>query len=241
MKTVVTNSYDEMSMAAAKEIAKQILAKPDSVIGFATGSTPIGLYKELIRYHEEGIVDFSKITAFNLDEYIGLDRSSDQSYVTFMAENLFDAINLPLASRNIPSGVADDMEAECMRYEQAIEACGGVDIQILGIGRNGHIGFNEPGTPLDTITHTLDLTEETIDDNTRFFEKKSDVPTRAVSMGMKTIMRARKVILLASGENKRDAINGTVNGKIDIAVPASILQLHPDALVVTDKEAGADL
>ncbi len=156
MKTVVTNSYDEMSMAAAKEIAKQILAKPDSVIGFATGSTPIGLYKELIRYHEEGIVDFSKITAFNLDEYIGLDRSSDQSYVTFMAENLFDAINLPLASRNIPSGVADDMEAECMRYEQAIEACGGVDIQILGIGRNGHIGFNEPGTPLDTITHTFD-------------------------------------------------------------------------------------
>lgn len=227
-----------MSRTAAKEIARQILTKPNSVIGFATGSTPLGLYKELIRYHKEGIVDFSQITAFNLDEYVGLDRSSNQSYVSFMAENLFDAVGLPLKNRNIPSGTAADMDAECLRYEKAIEAAGGIDIQILGIGRNGHIGFNEPGTAFDTITHTLDLTEETINDNTRFFEKKSDVPTRAVSMGIKTIMQARKILLLASGANKRDAVRGTVNGEITTDLPASVLQLHCNAVVVTDKEAG---
>lgn len=238
MKIIITNSYEEMSKTAAKEIAMQILTKPDSVIGFATGSTPLGLYKELIRYHKEGIIDFSQITAFNLDEYIGLDRSSDQSYVSFMADNLFDAINLPPENRNIPSGIATDMNAECLRYEKAIETAGGIDIQILGIGRNGHIGFNEPGTPFDTITHTLDLTEETISDNTRFFEKKNDVPTRAISMGMKTIMRARKILLLASGENKRAAIRGTINGKISTDLPASVLQLHCNAVVITDKEAG---
>ena len=145
MKIIITNSYEEMSKTAAKEIAMQILTKPDSVIGFATGSTPLGLYKELIRYYKEGIIDFSQITAFNLDEYIGLDRSSDQSYVSFMADNLFDAINLPPENRNIPSGIATDMNAECLRYEKAIETAGGIDIQILGIGRNGHIGMKKAG------------------------------------------------------------------------------------------------
>ena len=239
MRVIVTNSYDEMSKEAAKIVAGQIYLKPDSVLGLATGSTPLQMYKKLIAVHEMVGLDFSQVTSFNLDEYIGMSPDNPQSYHYFMKHNFFDFINIKPENIFIPDGMAKDIDAEGRRYDTLIEEKGGIDLQILGIGRNAHIGFNEPDIKFEATTHKVKLDDETIEANSRFFENESEVPRYAISMGIKTIMLAKKVVLLASGSNKAEAVYNAVYGSISPSAPASILQLHRDVTVIVDKEAGA--
>lgn len=241
MRVIITKDYDEMSKEAAKIIAKQIREKPDSVIGFATGGTPIGTYKELIRMHKEEGLDFSKITTFNLDEYYGLGPDHPQSYYYYMFENLFNHVNVDPKKVHIPDGLAKDVKAFCKQYEEEIKKAGGIDLQILGIGRDGHIAFNEPGSSLASRTRLVALAEETIKDNARFFEREEDVPRYAISMGVGTILEAKRLLLLASGESKADAVAALVEGPITSQVTASALQLHPDAIVIVDEAAASKL
>ena len=238
MRVIITKDYDAMSRRAAKFVRELIEKKPDAVIGFATGSTPIGLYKELIRMHKEEGIDFSKIVTFNLDEYIGLPKDHPESYHTFMWENLFKHINVNPSNVHIPDGTVPDVEAYCQWYEERIKKFGGIDLQILGIGRDGHIGFNEPGSSLGSRTRIKTLARETIEDNARFFDGDiNKVPRQAITMGVGTIMEARTLLLLASGKNKAEAVKKTVEGPITAMVPASIMQLHPKAILVLDEEA----
>lgn len=239
MRVIVTNSYDEMSKEAAKIVAGQIYLKPDSVLGLATGSTPLQMYKKLIAVHEMVGLDFSQVTSFNLDEYIGMSPDNPQSYHYFMKHNFFDFINIKPENIFIPDGMAKDIDAEGRRYDALIEEKGGIDLQILGIGRNAHIGFNEPDIKFEATTHKVKLDDETIEANSRFFENESEVPRYAISMGIKTIMLAKKVVLLASGSNKAEAVCNAVYGSISPSAPASILQLHRDVTVIVDREAGA--
>lgn len=239
MRVIVTNSYDEMSKEAAKIVAGQIYLKPDSVLGLATGSTPLQMYKKLIAVHEMVGLDFSQVTSFNLDEYIGMSPDNPQSYHYFMKHNFFDFINIKPENIFIPNGMAKDIDAEGRRYDALIEEKGGIDLQILGIGRNAHIGFNEPDIKFEATTHKVKLDDETIEANSRFFENESEVPRYAISMGIKTIMLAKKVVLLASGSNKAEAVYNAVYGSISPSAPASILQLHRDVTVIVDREAGA--
>lgn len=239
MRVIVTNSYDEMSTEAAKIVAGQIYLKPDSVLGLATGSTPLSMYKKLIAVHEMIGLDFSQVTTFNLDEYIGMAPDNPQSYHYFMHHNFFDFINIKPENIYIPDGMAKDIVAEGKRYDALIEAKGGIDLQILGIGQNAHIGFNEPDIKFEATTHKVRLDEETIQANSRFFQTEEEVPRYAISMGIKTIMLAKKVVLLANGRNKDEAIYNTVCGSISPSAPASILQLHRDATVIVDKEAAS--
>ena len=239
MRVIITNSYDEMSKEAAKIVAGQIYLKPDSVLGLATGSTPLQMYKKLIAVHEMVGLDFSQVTSFNLDEYIGMSPDNPQSYHYFMKHNFFDFINIKPENIFIPDGMAEDIEAEGQHYDALIEEKGGIDLQILGIGRNAHIGFNEPDIKFEATTHKVKLDDETIEANSRFFENEADVPRYAISMGIKTIMLAKKVVLLASGSNKAEAVYNAVYGSISPSAPASILQLHRDVTVIVDKEAGA--
>lgn len=239
MKIVVVKNSEEMSKKAGRLIGSQVIVKENCVLGLATGSTPIGTYQDMIAQYKEGVLDFSKVSVFNLDEYIGVTADNDQSYAYFMKENLFQHVNIDLAKTNIPSGMATDMEAECLAYEAKMKAAGGVDLQLLGIGNNGHIGFNEPDHNFSQRTHTVQLTESTIEANARFFKTKEEVPTMAVTMGIKTIMNARKVVLVATGKGKAQAIYGTVLGPIDPQVPSSILQLHKDTVLVIDEEAAS--
>ncbi|WP_303104708.1 glucosamine-6-phosphate deaminase [uncultured Mitsuokella sp.] len=239
MRVIITNSYDEMSKEAAKIVAGQIYLKPDSVLGLATGSTPLQMYKKLIAVHEMVGLDFSQVTSFNLDEYIGMSPDNPQSYHYFMKHNFFDFINIKPENIFIPDGMAKDIDAEGRRYDALIEEKGGIDLQILGIGRNAHIGFNEPDIKFEATTHKVKLDDETIEANSRFFENESEVPRYAISMGIKTIMLAKKVVLLASGSNKAEAVYNAVYGSISPSAPASILQLHRDVTVIVDKEAGA--
>lgn len=241
MEVIIKETYEEMSTLAAEMIVKQVNKKPSSVLGFATGSTPVGTYKELIRLNKEGKVDFSKVVTFNLDEYIGLDPGHDQSYHYFMNENLFAYINIKPENWHVPPGKADDFEKACEDYEKMIEDAGGLDIQLLGIGGNGHIAFNEPVSSLGSRTRVKTLTEETIKDNSRFFEKMEDVPRYAVTMGIGTIMEARKLILLANKANKADAIEKTVEGPVTAMVPATVVQLHRNATIIVEKEASSKL
>ena len=242
MLVIVKENYDEMSKEAAKRVAALIRKKPDAVIGFATGSTPIGLYKELIRMHKEEGLDFSKITTFNLDEYVGLPPEHPESYHYFMWENLFKHVNVDPRSVHIPHGMADDIDAFCEWYEERIKQAGGIDLQILGIGANGHLAFNEPGSSLGSRTRIKTLTEKTRRDNARFFDNDiNKVPKYAITMGIGTIMEARELLLLASGENKADAIKATVEGPITAMVPATIVQMHRRAVLIIDKEAGSKL
>ena len=238
MRVIVTNSYDEMSTEAAKIVAGQIYLKPDSVLGLATGSTPLSMYKKLIAVHEMIGLDFSQVTTFNLDEYID-GSDNPQSYHYFMHHNFFDFINIKPENIYIPDGMAKDIVAEGKRYDALIEAKGGIDLQILGIGQNAHIGFNEPDIKFEATTHKVRLDEETIQANSRFFQTEEEVPRYAISMGIKTIMLAKKVVLLANGRNKAEAIYNTVCGSISPSAPASILQLHRDATVIVDKEAAS--
>ena len=239
MKIVMTKDYAEMCRLASRIFAAQITLKPDSVLGLATGSTPVGMYKELVQMYNENRVDFSQVKTVNLDEYAGLSGDHDQSYRYFMNTNLFDHINIDKKNTNVPNGKADDLDAECERYEKVVADMGGVDIQLLGIGNNGHIAFNEPCAEFPEKTHPVDLTQNTIEANARFFESIDDVPKRAITMGIGTIMKAKKIVLLANGAKKAQTIYDTVYGPITPNVPASVLRLHPDVTIFVDEEAGA--
>jgi len=241
MEVFIYQKYAEMSQAAAKVVADIINLKPDAVLGLATGSTPLGLYKELVRMHKEETLDFSHVTTFNLDEYVGLPPGHTQSYHYFMHENLFKHINIEPQNIHIPSGTTSNYKAFCQWYEQRIEQCGGIDVQILGIGSDGHIAFNEPGSSLGSRTRIKTLSKETIDDNTRFFKKKENVPIYAITMGVGTVLEARKLLLLASGANKAKAIADAIEGPVSCMCTASVLQLHPDSSLFLDNEAAGKL
>lgn len=238
MKVIITKNYDEMSEKAFEVMANVVKNKPDAIIGLATGSTPVGLYKNMIKDHKENGTSYKNIRTTNLDEYAGLDYTSDQSYIYFMRNNLFDHIDIDLKNTNIENGKATDRQAECDRYNKLLENMQ-QDIQVLGIGSNGHIAFNEPGTPFGSVTHIVDLTENTIKDNARFFSSIDEVPRQAFTMGLKNIMNAKQILILANGKNKAKAVYGLVKGEVTTDVPASILQLHPDCVLVCDEDAGS--
>lgn len=237
MQIHVYESGRQANTAAAMLFAAQILSKPGSVLGLATGSTPIACYQHFVKWHREGLLDFSKAISFNLDEYCGLPATHPCSYHTFMRENLFDHVNLKASY--LPDGNAPDMQAECARYDAAILAAGGIDIQFLGIGRNGHIGFNEPADRFVYGTQEVRLTQSTIDANRRFFDSAEEVPTRAISLGIGGIMASRKIVLVALGKDKAQAIRDTVLNDITPLVPASILRTHNDVSILLDKEAAS--
>lgn len=226
-----------MSRKAANIISAQVIMKPDCVLGLATGSTPIGLYRQLVAWYEKGDLDFSEVRTVNLDEYKGLSRENDQSYYYFMHHNLFDHVNLPAENSHLPNGMEPDSDKECRRYSELIRSMGGVDLQLLGIGHNGHIGFNEPGDAFDNDVHCVDLTQSTIEANKRFFASADDVPKQAYTMGIKTIMQAKKILIVASGEDKADIVRDAFFGPITPKVPASVLQLHNDVTLVADEAA----
>lgn len=229
--------YQEMSRKAAGIMAAVVVSKPNAVLGLATGSTPVGMYKQLVEWYNNGDLDFSRVSSVNLDEYKGLSGENDQSYRYFMNTNLFDHVNIDKAKTNVPDGLAEDGEKACAEYNEIIRSMGGVDIQLLGIGGNGHIGFNEPSDVFEKGTHVVDLAESTIQANSRFFENMDDVPKQAYTMGIGNIMEAKKILLLATGEAKADALYKALFGPITPQVPASILQLHGDVVVVADEEA----
>lgn len=239
MKLILKKSYDEMSIASAKIVQQHIIKKPNIVLGLSTGHTPFGLYQELIRMHQEEGLDFSAVTTFNLDEYIGLDSDDERSYYYFMHENFFSKMNILKENALIPYGMVRNLEKHCEWYENAIKAKGGIDLMILGIGGNGHIGFNEPGSSFDSITRVVDLNENTRKDNARFFDSIDEVPKQAITMGIATIMAARECLLLASGSHKAEIIKKALNGPITEQVPASVLQNHPKLTVILDHDAGA--
>ncbi|MBQ9329283.1 MAG: glucosamine-6-phosphate deaminase [Solobacterium sp.] len=237
---IVRDTYDEVSSEAFK-VMKEVVRKKNAVLGLATGSSPIGLYKKMIADHHSEGTSYKEIRTWNLDEYTGIPHTHDQSYYTFMHENLFNHIDIPEENTHVPCGEGDDLEQNCRDYEKSMEDVI-VDIQVLGIGSDGHIAFNEPGTPFDSLTHIMDLTEQTRQDNARFFDNDIDqVPTHAITMGLASIMRARKIVLIATGANKADAVYGMIHGPITTDCPASILQAHPDVTVVLDPAAAAKL
>ncbi|MBQ0083966.1 MAG: glucosamine-6-phosphate deaminase [Clostridiales bacterium] len=235
MRFIEVDTYEELSKQGAEIIARQIISKPNCVLGLATGSSPVGLYKELIKKYEAGSLDFSKVTSVNLDEYKGLSGGNDQSYRYFMNNNLFNFVNIDKARTFVPCGTSADAAAECKKYDENIEKLGGIDLQLLGIGFDGHIGFNEPDDKFTKETHIVDLDESTIKANARFFESEADVPRQALTMGMGGIMSAKKVLLIASGESKREIVEKAFFGPITPKVPASILQLHNDLTVIFSK------
>lgn len=237
MNIVKVKDYQDMSRKAANLISAQVIMKPNCVLGLATGSTPIGTYQQLIEWYNKGDLDFSKVSTANLDEYKGLTRDNDQSYYYFMYNNLFKHVNIDLAKTNIPDGTEPDSDKECARYNKVIEDLGGIDLQLLGLGNNGHIGFNEPDEEFAKLTHCVDLQPSTIEANKRFFASIDDVPRQAYTMGIKTIMQSKKVLLLVSGEGKADILRDALFGPVTPHVPASILQLHNDVTVVADEAA----
>lgn len=237
MKITVTKNYEEMSAKAAEIIAGVIVGKPDCVLGLATGSTPIGVYDELVKKYEDGALDFSAVCTVNLDEYYPISPDNPQSYRYFMNEHLFDRVNIDKRNTFIPDGTARDVEGCCKAYEELIDRLGGADVQILGIGRNGHIGFNEPDRELPEYTHLVSLTPDTIAANSRFFDSVDDVPKHALTMGIHSVFKSKKIILLASGKDKAKAIDALVNGNITTDCPASLLCLHPDVTVICDRDA----
>ena len=237
MRIVRAKDYEDMSRKAGNIMAAQVVAKPDCVLGLATGSTPIGAYKRLVEGYEAGDLDFSQVKTYNLDEYRGLPGTHDQSYRYFMNVNLFDHVNIDKANTHVPDGLAEDYEAACAEYDAAVAAAGGQDLQLLGIGNNGHIGFNEPGDAFVKGTHCVDLTESTIQANSRLFDSIDDVPRQAYTMGIGTIMAAKMVLVMANGEVKAQAVHDMIYGPITPSCQASILQLHPNVVVVADEAA----
>ena len=232
MKFITVDTYEKLSRQAANIISAQVILKPDSVLGLATGSSPLGTYKQLIEWYEKGDIDFSKVTSVNLDEYVGLDGTNDQSYRYFMNKNFFEHINIDINNTFVPNGCAVDLAGEGKRYDEHIAELGGIDLQLLGIGLDGHIGFNEPDKYFVKSTHVVDLHESTIKANFRFFANIDEVPKRAITMGMVSIMQAKKILLIASGKKKRDILEKAFYGPITPEIPASILQLHPDITVI---------
>jgi len=241
MKVIIQPDYAQMSRTAAQIVAEVLNTKPNAVLGMATGSTPLGLYQELVRLHKEEQLDFSRVTTFNLDEYVGLRVDHPQSYHYFMHEHFFRHVNIPRQNINIPSGTTSNYPAFCEWYEQRIKECGGIDLQILGIGSDGHIAFNEPTSSLSSRTRLKTLSKQTIDDNARFFEHREDVPVYAITMGVGTILDARKLVLVASGVAKARAVAQAVEGPLTSMVTASALQMHADATVIVDEDAASDL
>lgn len=241
MRVFVYKDYDSLSRAAAATIAAQIRRVPDAVLGLATGATPIGTYAELVRLHREGRVSFARVTTYNLDEYLGLDPQDRESYHFYMWRFLFGQVDIDPRRVHIPPGRPDDAAAACAAYERAIEAAGGIDLQLLGIGRNGHIGFNEPGSELRSETHVVTLSEDTRRANARFFGGLDRVPRRAITMGVGTIMKARRILLLAAGADKAEAVREAVEGPVTPRVPASALRAHPRVALLLDEAAAACL
>lgn len=239
MRILVCKDYNEMSQKAAQMILSQITLKPNCVLGLATGSTPIGMYQNLVKMYEAGMVDFSEVQTFNLDEYLELPLDNDQSYHYFMNEHLFNHVNIDKRNIHIPNGMADEIKEECRRYDESIEKAGGIDIQVLGIGNNAHIGFNEPTINFEKGTHIVELDESTRMANARFFDSIDDVPKKAITMGTGAIFKSRKIMLLASGVAKAEAIYNTVHGKVLPEVPASILQFHNDIVLILDEGAAS--
>ncbi len=239
MRVIVRSTAEAACVTAARIIAQQVRQKPTSVLGLATGGTPVQCYRELIRLHREGQLDFSAVTTFNLDEYLGLPPEHPQSYHTFMYENLFQHINVDRSRVHLPNGMASDIQAACDAYEQAIVAAGGIDLQLLGIGTDGHIAFNEPGSSLASRTRVKTLAERTVRDNARFFDRPEEVPVLAVTMGVGTILDSRQCLLLVTGEHKAAAVRGAIEGPITSQNTASALQLHRDTIAVLDEAAAS--
>ena len=239
MNVKIYKDANAIGVAAASIFAGQVIAKPDSVLGLATGSSPIPTYRCLIEWYKNVTLDFSKVTTFNLDEYIGLGHDHPQSYYYFMQENLFHGINVPAEKIHVPCGTADDIDSEGKHYDEMIAEAGGIDVQILGIGNNGHIAFNEPCDDFPMGTHKVSLTQSTIDANTRFFESSDEVPRYAISMGIGSIMKARQIILVATGSAKAQAVHDMVKGPVTPQCPASVLQLHPNVTIFADEAASA--
>ena len=237
MRIYKAKDYVDMSRKAANIVSAQVIMKPNCVLGLATGSTPIGLYKQLVEWYNKGDLDFSEVMTVNLDEYKGLSRDNDQSYYYFMHRNLFDHVNIPAENTHLPNGMEPDSQKECQEYTNLIQSLGGVDLQLLGIGHNGHIGFNEPGEAFDKQVHCVNLTQSTIEANKRFFASADDVPKQAYTMGIKTIMQAKKILIVASGEDKAEIVRDAFFGPITPKVPASVLQLHNDVTLVADEAA----
>lgn len=237
MRIYKAKDYEEMSRKAAGIVSAQIIMKPDCVLGLATGSTPVGLYKQLIEWYRNGDLDFSGVRTVNLDEYKGISRENDQSYYYFMHQNLFDHVNIPAGNTHLPDGMEPDSEKECRRYEELIQSMGSVDLQLLGIGHNGHIGFNEPADAFDKLVHCVNLTQSTIEANKRFFASAKEVPRQAYTMGIQTIMRSKKILIIANGEGKADIVRDAFFGPITPMVPGSVLQLHNDVTLVADEAA----
>lgn len=235
MKYIEVESYEELSTHAANLIASQILIKPNCVLGLATGSSPVGTYKKLAEKCDKGELDFSTVTSVNLDEYVGLSPENDQSYRYFMNTNLFKHVNIDISKTHVPDGLAKDIAKEGEEYDALIKSLGGIDLQLLGIGLDGHIGFNEPDKYFTAATHIVTLDESTIKANARFFASEEDVPKKAITMGMMSIMQAKKILLIANGANKKEILEKSLNGPITPEVPASILQLHPDLTVIYSK------
>ena len=237
MQVYVAESYADMSRKAANILSAQVILKPDTVMGLATGSSPVGTYQQLIEWYKKGDLDFAQVRTVNLDEYAGLAPEHSQSYRRFMQENFFDHINFPRENTHVPNGLAPDLEAECRRYNQVIQSLGGIDIQLLGMGHNGHIGFNEPGQAFELETHVVNLTDNTIEANARFFASPDEVPRQAITMGIKSIMQAQRIVMVVSGEDKADIVRAAFAGPVVPQVPASILQMHPNFILVGDKAA----
>ncbi len=237
MKIIICKTYEDISRAAAEELAALVKENPASTLGLATGSTPVGMYRELIKKYENGELDLGSVTTFNLDEYYPISKKNDQSYDYFMRKNFFEYVNIAPERINIPDGSAADPCAECAEYEKKLEENGAIDLQVLGIGQNGHIGFNEPGDFLHSETHITDLTESTISANARFFESEDDVPKKALTMGIGTILKAKKILLLANGRSKHEALSALLDDKITTAIPATLLKTHPNVILICDEEA----
>lgn len=241
MKLIKTKDYAELSRRAANIIAAQITLKPDCLLGLATGSSPVGTYENLVSMYEKGDLDFSQVKSVNLDEYVGLDGSNDQSYRYFMNHHLFEKVNIDLANTHVPDGTILDNAKCCDAYNALLKEMGTVDLQLLGIGPNGHIGFNEPDDHFEQVTHCVDLTNETIQANKRFFASEADVPRQAYSMGIGNIMSAKMILLVANGKNKAKALAAAINGPVTPQCPASILQFHPNVIIIADEEALSEL
>lgn len=241
MEVIIKNNYEEVSEQAASYLLKIVKEKSDAILGLPTGSTPIGMYKNVVKQYESNSISFENVKTFNLDEYIGLDKTNNNSYYYFMNENLYSHVNFKKENINIPNGMAKDASQECIDYENKLNAAGTMDIMFLGIGNNGHIGFNEPNDYFEPFTHIVQLDENTIDANSRFFDKLEDVPKTAITMGIKTILSAKKIVLIAVGASKAETIAKTINGKITPQVPASILQLHNNVTIILDNEAAKEL
>ncbi|MGO5022752.1 glucosamine-6-phosphate deaminase [Lawsonibacter sp. LCP25S3_G6] len=237
MRIYVTEDYNAMSHRVASILAAQVMLKPDCVLGLATGSTPVGAYKQLVEWYKKGDLDFSQVRSINLDEYVGLAPTHDQSYRYFMQSNLFDHVNIVPDNTNVPYGLAENAAEECRRYNEVIHTLGPIDLQLLGMGHNGHIGFNEPADAFELETHVVDLTDTTIQANARFFASADEVPRQAMTMGIQTIMQAKKVLVAVSGKDKAEIVKKAFTGPVTPHVPASILQMHPDVILVGDKAA----